>query len=385
MIRFLSFLFLVTQSTLLFGQNPIQVLEANVESGLIVKNYPRFPSRDPSLVLSTLIGKKLLGEEPWHSSYTYPDFGIKLTAANLGNEDVLGYMFGIMPCISVSLKSDHRFEYSLSAGIGVSAFTHKYEINTNETNILIGSHFTASAYAGVGISRPISPTLDLLLRATVYHASNGHTQLPNVGLNMLCLNTGIAFRNERKQKDSFTAPTIFDQKKIGYNIKLGYGFNERGNSTGPVGGKKYDIYTTSFSIFKRYSHIGKVAAGCDYTFNNNFYQYISDSSYYSGNFTWNASVISVFLSHEFLFGHLGLFTQGGINIHNPFYRDQYKAMEVKEDIRGYLKTLFPSRIGLNYYIKNAYKRDKKNIYLGTYVKANFGQADFAEFVLGMTF
>ena len=91
------------------------------------------------------------------------------------------------------------------------------------------------------------------------------------------------------------------------------------------------------------------------------------------------------LGNEFLFGHVSMVTQGGLYLYNPFYRDQYKEIYFEGDTKAWLKTWITARLGFQYYLRDAVLHPRQNLFVGWYVKTNFGQADFMEVSLGYLF
>ncbi len=105
---------------------------------------------------------------------------------------------------------------------------------------------------------------------------------------------------------------------------------------------------------------------------------------YSGNEKQKSYAFLFAAGHEFLLGHFSLLAQGGVYLYNPFYRDEYKEF-YNGDTKAKIKTYITAKLGVQYYIKNITLKDKHQLYVGSYIKTNFGQADFFETGLGWQF
>ena len=106
--------------------------------------------------------------------------------------------------------------------------------------------------------------------------------------------------------------------------------------------------------------------------------------YYDSNRYMKSSSIAMVVGHEFLFGRWGLLTTAGLYLYNPFYKDRLDSNEI-DSFKSELKSYIPARLGIQYHIKNTNFTDHKNLFVGVYIKTNFGQADFLESGIGWVF
>jgi hypothetical protein len=82
---------------------------------------------------------------------------------------------------------------------------------------------------------------------------------------------------------------------------------------------------------------------------------------------------------------ISILSQGGINIYNPFYPEYIKQFKSQRGFQTELKKYISTRLGLQYYLRNPKYCSRSNIFIGTYIKANFGQADFICSQIGVIF
>lgn len=85
-----------------------------------------------------------------------------------------------------------------------------------------------------------------------------------------------------------------------------------------------------------------------------------------------------------MLGYVGIDWEGGLNLHKPFYKEQYLLMETELDFFYDLKKLFLGRLGLKLYTINTSKMPRNNFYLSAHINSNLSQADFSELSFGFT-
>jgi hypothetical protein len=90
------------------------------------------------------------------------------------------------------------------------------------------------------------------------------------------------------------------------------------------------------------------------------------------------------LGHEFVCGQVSLLTQGGFNLYNPFGKYFHRMYEPKGFKNG-IEQWICTRLGFQYYVFTPTPSRRFNIFTGLYLNANFGQADFAELSVGVSF
>jgi hypothetical protein len=382
----LCVLFLIFIPGFSFSQNFLKPDNIGVDFniGKILENHPEFPDvNQPALLGGMHLNYKWDGSKPWHSNYKKAELGFNFIYGSIGNQQVLGNIAGFIPEMIFLHKISDKVFYSFAAGIGISYFTTPYNQVENPQNIVIGSHITFCAMAAATLEYKINEKLALTFRPAIYHSSNSHTALPNVGMNLPVVGIGVKYKLHETADISFKDSVMDFDKKIHFNMRLGLGINEQGGSTGPPNGPKYPIYVTSFYLTKNYSLVNKVQLGIEGWYNTGVYDYITSQDFYDKNERAKSVSVVLFLGHEFLMGHFSLVSQGGIYLYNPFSRDKLDDNETS--LKQKLKTLFIARLGYQYYLFDSTVKHRHNVYVGIYVKTNLGQADFLDTGIGYTF
>jgi hypothetical protein len=364
-----------------------QFIDIRLHSGLVINNYihmDSFPARKPSALLEIKFGKQTIGDKKWQQYFGYPQVNLSLVGGYLGNNPELGYTIGIVPNITLNAFRDRKWSIRYNLGLGFTYFNRPYDVIKNKHNILIGSHITNLSFAQFDFWRILSENTDLNFGLEAIHASNGHYQLPNVGMNMVSAHLGIKYYfNKRpytfyKQKDSSLT------NNLNYGLRFGVGVHEFGNELGPVKGSKYPVLDFAFYTSTQAGKLGKAMVGVGYKYYSSFYSKMNEDTINYPISRLRASCITLFLAYEFEMGQVSFIAEGGINVYNPYWKRFTELIHDQWTFYKQLEGLISTRLGLQYYLLNR-DRYKNNIYLGIYIKANMGGADFASVATGFVF
>lgn len=372
-------LFLVCIAFNVNGQHYFSAFELG--AGKILPNYPGHPSTPFNLSLGASICQKSTHKE-WGSYFRNPETGISLRLAYLGNNEILGNQISIYPFVNFQLNEKPKPLF-LKLGLGLAVFNNPYDSISNRSNQVIGSmlswHFNATLY------KTLMKTEENEIRIGLgyYHASNGHIQIPNYGLNAFLVSGEVLLHNTSKSNSIHHQPDT-NQSNWVIEHRIGLGMHELAGTTAPVGGPKYAVFSTGVSIgyLTPRNHINW-KAGLIGRYYTSYYQYLSDQNRNPAYL--DASGIYLMLGSEVLLGHVGLDAELGINLYRPFFREFYDQFVDRNERDYILKNLFNTRLGLNYYLINPYRRPKYNVKLGCHINANFGQADFSDLTLGFIY
>lgn len=358
-------------------------MEAEVLAGKIVPNYSyKFPPSYPQTGLSLKFGKTNLDTNSWSRYYNFPETGLSFFASNLGNNAIFGNQFNLSPYINFQLNEKPK-PYYLHLNLGLAYFTNYYNEKSNTDNVSVSTPFTWAFQAFLYKTLAQKEKLEYRIGLGYSHASNGHTQIPNFGLNSALASFAVKFKNRTTE----THPAIHKTRGIKnyfFQVREGIGFHELGATAEPVGGPKKETFTMTISGGITINNHIKIRSGFGYRYYQHFYDYILKNKPQDlrSNPNKNASNIFFFVGNEFLMKHIGLDISAGINIYKPFYPEYNTVYEKNTGIRYFLKRFITSRMGMNLYLNNTNKLPTHNIFAGVHINANFGQADFTEFNIG---
>jgi hypothetical protein len=221
-----------------------------------------------------------------------------------------------------------------------------------------------------------------LLGLSALHASNGHYQVPNAGLNVVVLHAGIKYYPYKRITHYSRKDILVDKGNMKVNMRLGYGVHEFAGTYGPVDGPKYNVYSGALYLSRRFGKVSNVYAGFEGKYYEDYYEYIESNQIFENNLHLKATVVSFIAAHELMINRFGLVTQGAIDFYTPFYSRYYYLVGSKKGVFQFVEKYLSSRIGAQYYLFDTEYNNRSNVYLGLFVKAHFGQADFVSMDIG---
>ncbi|MBN1182589.1 MAG: acyloxyacyl hydrolase [Bacteroidales bacterium] len=353
--------------------------------GTHIKIYSELPDHNLTYLNELCFAMQTDGSKVWHQLYGYPVVGVSIFYGFLGNPDIFGKNIAISPNITFRTRILKKWVFQPAFGMGFSYFNLPNDPVTNPDNLLVGSDITNSSYASLYWIRNIHANWTAKLGISYFHYSNGHYQLPNIGLNLPSASIAFVYHPTTEQIAFLPARETGRDKKLKFNIQFGFGAQEFGTSTGPISKKRYPVYVTSLYISKMYGKISNVHFGISGIHYVKFYEYYLDNDQFVGEEFKKSSVVTLFLAHEFLAGHIGFVTQGGINVFAPQHGLSYQLSDRWMTLSSFLDSYISTKIGFNFYTLNTDKKLSNNLSLGLFLKANFGQADFVESTIGYRF
>ena len=299
--------------------------------------------------------KLTTGKKQWQQLYNYPKLGISTLAINLGNERELGMGYGVFPFVEIPLNK-RKINWRLKMGYGLGYIEKPFDKKTNYKNIAIGSHYNALIYANMLWSIKLNDAFNTSAGLSIIHFSNGSFSRPNLGINIVSLNTGLSYnfgkRNEKNVFDIEERPHKWTKK-----IMISFGVKE----IPPVEGPKYFVSTCSFNLIKTRAQKSSYGFGADLFYNTSLSDLIAQDSTNSTNglddFRLGLSGI-----YSFDFGKISLLLEVG----------GYVFSKYKKNGPVY------NRIGTRFNVSD-------KLFLAIGIKTHIVVADFAEFGIGYNF
>ncbi|HOE03576.1 MAG TPA: acyloxyacyl hydrolase [Bacteroidales bacterium] len=377
------FLFTVSSVYTIFAQKD-PFLQCDIGSAYILPGYSGLPDYGPNYQLRVRYGNRLTDNKSWNKNYNYPYVSVNAFFSHNTNL-ALGSIFAVYPDFGFILKEKKKYEMRISAGLGIAFFNKIYHPEYNPQNMLIGSYCTATGAADLLFRYKVSSQWSACLQAGVIHFSNGHTRLPNLGINMpyVMLGTNYWFREEPKYQ--VRSKLAFDDARSKGVVRYGLGFHQFGESAKPWGGPVYVNQVLSIALAHNYSPIAFLSFGVNFTYYDSFYHFMLDQEVHEVNTLFNEScMITVFAAHEFLFGKIGVYTELGFDIYKPFYRKYALYYDNTLSLDETIKSFNSNKLGLQYHFFKPIEQHF-DVMAGVYIKSNFGQADFLECAISIAF
>jgi hypothetical protein len=220
----------------------------------------RFNGHFPVFELN--LQQETFGKHLWERAYIYPEIGMSFLYTGLGKSPELGAAYSIFPFIDFPLVRYKNFSFNFRFGLGVAYLTKRFDRLTNYKNLAIGSHINASANIMFKARYRLTERLTLSLGFGLQHFSNGSLKLPNYGLNIIAMNSGLAYRLARENKsigDRFISPTEPYSAILRHTIEFDAGGALGWKNEKAVLGENfmvYHIYENTFFPVKRKSKWG---------------------------------------------------------------------------------------------------------------------------------
>lgn len=200
------------------------------------------------------------GDKLWHKLYGFPKTGFSLTAANFNNNEVLGKTITMAAFSEFYFLNVKDCSAYFNSSAGCAYVTKSFDAQTNNMNMFVGSKFCAYFRFGIGFDLLKSKKVSYNLGLNFVHWSDGCTKLPNLGLNVLMLNVGAAYRINQ----SFKKPTVNDipafEKKFKFETSAAASLRESGYPDGP----NYCVINLNTGVYRLRSHKFRYGAGFDY-------------------------------------------------------------------------------------------------------------------------
>ncbi|MGB0452050.1 MAG: acyloxyacyl hydrolase [Flavobacteriaceae bacterium] len=392
-----------------------------------------FPERDPqcSLILGMSQRIELAGKTQAQS----PKIGLLGMYTDLGNKELLGHSYALIPYVSFPVFGKRWSGSQMQFGLGGAYFDTRFDPETNFFNQAVTTDLTWAFRASIH-QRLFTHRYGTLDAGLVYnHQSNGHTKLPNQGLNSFLLSLRQTWHGPLTQRVAQAATSV-DDYKLKYErsskrtgsmdqlpsgpqeyleMRFGYGLNVLAlafNDLRPV---------RTFAITWGKTHKGHLrwGVGVFYRFYQHYHDYIqgNESLVRPGqefeSFRVNpwryGSNFGLHLNGEVLLGHFGVSTQLGLNLYKPAYGIDWRINEGWDypprelppnwvlgeyNTKYQLKKHISTRLGLRYYLWDTRSINwgqtgsfietiRVNPFIGGHINANLGQADFSELSFGM--
>ena len=301
------------------------IFEHKSTIGNLVKGY--IPGIEVDFV------KPTTGSKRWHRENNFPEVGLSFNFIDFANPKQLGYCYALSPYIEVPLNKKVRASRPvLRICWGVSYLTKKFDIDNNPKNIAIASHWNTFVQWKVLWHLNLSNKFRLEPGLSFAHASNGRSQVPNLGLNVVSLNMGLTYKinGEVVKSDLIDSGSVWKSK---HEILVwdAAGFNEHE----PPGGPKYFSNTFGANYYYNVRNTHKWGAGFDVCYDTQNEYHLRTSGNPANGWT-DILQLGVKACYAYNVGQISF----------PIEMGYYAISKPKED-----GPIF-HRIGIRYYCKN---------------------------------
>ncbi len=142
-------------------------------------------------------------------AYGMPYYGVGLAVTEFGRPESLGTPVSLYLVQGATLRHiQPRLSLNYELNLGMSTNWQPYDPFDNRENDAIGSTMNVHVAAGIYLKWYLSQRTDIHLGASVFHASNGSSVQPNLGINTASLYFELTHNFNRDQLISRYNPTL---------------------------------------------------------------------------------------------------------------------------------------------------------------------------------
>ena len=281
------------------------------------------------------LGFSTHGSSIWHFENNFPERGFSMQFVNLGNPQQLGYLFSMAPYYDIPLKEkESRSRLYMRMAFGAAYLTQKFDPIYNHKNNVMSVALNGFVNFKWFYKIKIAANQNLEVGLNFAHASNAKFKAPNLGINMLTLQTVYSFSKPKKNqiKSQLTDTSTKAKSKNEICVLANFGINE----IEPPGGKKYLAQVYDISFFRNLRNTHKFGAGFEILQlgANKDLLWNEDSVQLKGTFAYTSFAAK--FSYGYAIGRAVFPFEMGAYLRNPYKTDG----------------TFYHRIGLRYFFKN---------------------------------
>lgn len=185
-------------------------ISANAHRGFLIAHRPIVEGlrNDKIRGYELSFSSRLSGKKQWHHDLNLPQWGVSSSFWNLGNKNTLGNAISVAPFIDFNLLKKRKLSINLKFGWGIGYIDKKFDADKNYKNVAIGSRINNSVTLYQSIVFKLAKNINVNLGISLSHYSNGSFEIPNLGINLVSLTTGVTLKFGT---DSIYVPQIIDQ------------------------------------------------------------------------------------------------------------------------------------------------------------------------------
>lgn len=288
------------------------------------------------------------GVKEWEKTYRYPYSGIAFHYMNFSNDDV-GSAISILPYFAFPIKKNKLLDAHFRIATGLAYITKKFDLLENRKNQMTGSTINAGVDLMLQANWKIDRKIHFLTGISLTHYSNGAFSLPNTGINVVSINSGLTLNIGDPVAVNHNKFPIL-RRTLKWIAWGGFWLKE----VGQVNGAKYAAATFSVNALKRYSMKGSYGGGVDLMYDRSMLKRDPNLS--------TPVRAGVVFAYEIHIGKMSIPIQQGFYAFDPFKKDLFLYQ----------------RIGWRYHIK-------QNFIAQLTLKSHLFTADYAELGIGYTF
>jgi lipid A 3-O-deacylase PagL len=330
-------------------------VEVNAFYGFLIANQPKslYLRNDHSRFIEVNVSRSTTGKHTWEKESNLPRIGIAFLFGELGSRQYLGKMTAFYPFVHFPILKTRRSTTTFRLGAGVGWVEKPYDKETNYKNLMIGTHINAVISMRLQSEWQLHRGFYMNAGIAFTHLSNGSVRLPNLGLNIPAITTGLRY-------DPTRPPSRFSRQKPSRirrnNLLLTTGIAWK--QTYPLESTVHVVKTANLELSRSMSSVSRVAAGLIVSYDPSLSSEIANAPTYIFDKSELQVQASVYGGYEHVVGRLSIPVQLGVYFYN-----------------NYMVSNVYQLIGLRY-------RFAERWLASVQLKAHFGKADYIQYGIG---
>jgi hypothetical protein len=199
----------------------------------------------------------------WAKQSIYPRLGISYLYSGLGNTPILGHLNALYPFFDFPFIKGEDVSLQFKFGAGLAYFSKKFDRFENYKNTAIGSNLNSIISMNLNLRAKLSAYSEFNAGVSFLHFSNGSTEMPNYGINIPVINTGLTIRLRKNNQLKIEAVA---DPKTGFKPEFNFIGMVASKEIFPVDGPKFVVGNLAFDNYLHVSSMFKTGLCFDVTY-----------------------------------------------------------------------------------------------------------------------
>ena len=290
------------------------------------------------------LSKQTHGAHHWNSFFNYPEYGVSYTFLDVGSPTFVGNVHCLFPYLKFHFFNNHsraNIHLRMGLGLGYSEKIYRHERINDWWNFATSTHLNAALSGQLQASYRAGSNWNFLAGAGITHLSNGAYKIPNMGMNIFSLFSGMAYSFGKERFIVSGDKTDGKNKNWDCSVIFLAGVKERY----PIGGSKYFAGDFNVEVTKKHLRYTRFGLSLDATHDTSEYDDGADFQSLSTAEKLRATKIGVSGGYVWLFGDLSLDLYLGTYLHDESGRSEkiYQRTSLRYPLSNRVKMLITLR------------------------------------------
>jgi hypothetical protein len=261
--RKLFFMVAFCWGTLMYGQSSYFndfYVKAAYHPGYVMPEYTLYDYlvNDYARAFTVSVTKRPPGKTYWAQLYNYPEFGLAIQYATLGNSEVFGHEWSVYPFFNVHILESGKISLINQLGLGVGFANKKFDLKTNPYNVAVGTTLNCHFNFELNLQYQALKKFYLYTGIGFDHFSNGNLGEPNLGINYMTFSAGMRYLVGEKSEEN-----RFDIERYVPSTRMSLVFTAGVKHARALLDKSYLVTALSFELKPKWWRVFYPGIGAD--------------------------------------------------------------------------------------------------------------------------